>query len=144
VCVCACVCVCVCVCVCGFVFVCVCVFVVSASVCVCVCVCVCVHIHTYIYWYINTCIPNTYAISYPCCATHGSCQSITATLQLTYMSPISNPPDFTWGESLQVKRVARNEAILSQYLGGPEFIPAAGGGWRWSYTSKIPDQQHPT
>lgn len=44
----------------------------------------------------------------------------------------------------EVKRVARNEAILSQYLGGPEFIPAAGGGWRWSYTSKFPDQQPPT
>jgi len=43
----------------------------------------------------------------------------------------------------EVKKVARNEAILSQYLGDTDFIPAAGGGWRWAYCSKMHDNPPP-
>eukprot|EP00286_Rhodomonas_abbreviata_P005259 CAMPEP_0181330020 /NCGR_PEP_ID=MMETSP1101-20121128/23655_1 /TAXON_ID=46948 /ORGANISM="Rhodomonas abbreviata, Strain Caron Lab Isolate" /LENGTH=373 /DNA_ID=CAMNT_0023439205 /DNA_START=243 /DNA_END=1361 /DNA_ORIENTATION=+ len=31
----------------------------------------------------------------------------------------------------EVKKVVRNDQILNAYLGDTEFIPAAGGGWRW-------------
>lgn len=36
----------------------------------------------------------------------------------------------------EVKKVARNEQVLRAYLGDSDFIPAAGGGWRWSYCTK--------
>ncbi|KAJ1477330.1 kinesin motor domain-containing protein [Baffinella frigidus] len=37
----------------------------------------------------------------------------------------------------EVKRVARNETILRQYMGDTDFVPAAGGGWRWAYCAKM-------
>ncbi len=39
----------------------------------------------------------------------------------------------------EVKKVEPNEAILKAYLGEPDFVPAAGGGWRWAYCMKLPE-----
>jgi len=40
----------------------------------------------------------------------------------------------------EVKKVARNSEILNAYLGESDFIPAAGGGWRWAYCTKVTDE----
>jgi hypothetical protein len=37
----------------------------------------------------------------------------------------------------EVKKVTRNDSLLNAYLGDPDFIPAAGGGWRWAYCTKM-------
>jgi hypothetical protein len=39
----------------------------------------------------------------------------------------------------EVKKVERNEQILNAYMGDSDFIPAAGGGWRWAYCAKAPE-----
>jgi len=36
----------------------------------------------------------------------------------------------------EVRRVAPNDAILRQYMGDQDLVPAAGGGWRWAYCPK--------
>ena len=43
----------------------------------------------------------------------------------------------------EVKKVERNEQILNAYMGDSDFIPAAGGGWRWAYCAKAPEAPPP-